>query len=365
MNSGFKLSMVVGLSAIFMSACNGPAATPSESEKSSEQPVSGSTSVQVDKKNEQKLEVPGRREGNELTHATEVYGPTFVREGSYYIDLKIVPWSSYWYPFAEDYLYRGDSSPLRKYDLYFAATKSAPSHAALAEEKVHAEREFVAWAGRCNAWAIASVMEPEPYLAQPVTLNGITFSTADLKALLVMSYDRVEGISQFGQRNNGDEKSIAEDIYPDQFHQVIMKELFEKRRPIIMDKDLGIEVWNVPVYKAEVNLLRDQANPFLIHVNAALVGAAPLDPGTDPNGRVSKNVIYSYTYDLYGYPQVDGSIKVEYGLWTGDSIKSHPDFLWTLPEEKKRKSMNTELKTEIVDEIIKQAKQTRPSSLFF
>jgi hypothetical protein len=332
------------VSLVFLSSCG-----------SSEVPKNPQTpAVHVETKDH--LIRPNRKEGSEFTKATDMYGPIIAFEGNSWVDLKISPWAYSWLPVSDDFLFRGTDSPLRKYDQYIAKVKGTPGKAAEYEQKNIYRVDAEPWAGRCHAWALASVMEPEIKINKSLVVDGITFTESDLKALMVVTYDNVSGLVQFGQRMNGDEKSVPDDIYPDQFHRVLQKELFERRRPFIMEKDLGMEVWNTPIFKAEVTTLKDPNDPYVLHVKASLVGAAPLDASPDADLPARRNVVYEYTYDLYGYPQADGSMKVIYGLWTGDSIRNHPDFLFGLPDEKVRKSWNPEVDVNVVDELVKKAK---------
>jgi hypothetical protein len=254
-------------------------------------------------------------------------------------------------------LFQEETSPLRKYDLYLEKTTGVAGTSADYEATRVSRAESQSWAGRCDAWALASILESEPILKHPVEVDGVTFSDQDLKALLILTYERVDHLIQFGQRFNGDEESVHADIYPEQFHRVVQMEIFEKKRPFIMDKEIGIEVWNVPVHKAEVVLSKDSTDRNVMHVKTALVGTLPLNSPMKADVQVRRNAIYEYTYDLYGYPQIDGTLKVIYGVWTGNSIRHHPDFLWALPESPQRRSGNEKIDVKKVEEIVKKAKE--------
>jgi hypothetical protein len=72
----------------------------------------------------------------------------------------------------------------------------------------------------------------------------------------------------------------------------------------------------------------------------------------DTVGTVVK--VYPYTYDLYGLPQADGSLLVKYGKWTGEAIRTHPDYLIGLPPEGQpiaHASMNKSLDLSVISEI--------------
>ena len=308
------------------------------------------------------IEAPNRKIGEGFTRATDLFGPAMVSEGNFYSALPISPWSAYWFPFSSDGLFRATDSVLKKYDQYVLKRRGVASHAAEIEEKEFYHPEGLGWSGRCNAWAMASLMSPEPYLSEPVVLDGVSFNSTDLRALLVLSYGDMDGMELFGQRFNGDYKSTPEDIYADQFHRLIQRKLFEENKPVIMDKDSGVELWSAPIFKADIQIRQDPVDSYRVHVRTALMGLSPLDssnqdlgPASAHVGTLQKTVVFEYTYDLVGMPQWDGRLKVVYGEWTGNSISNHPDFLWSLPEGGIHRSENSEIEISMVDEIIARA----------
>jgi hypothetical protein len=295
---------------------------------------------------------------------TDTYGLAHVREGSFFAEAKIKPWSSYWFPHSDPSLYEPmngsrEPSPLQKYDQWAKKAKKTDTTAAATEKAAMENSESDSWAGLCNAWSKASVMEKEPANRKPVDVDGVKFSAFDLKALLIKTYDNTVGFQNFGHRFNGARSDDFNDILPDQFHRVLQAELFEKGRPFIMDRDPGIQVWNVPVYKAEVVMARDPSNPNIMHVRTT-VGTAGTRDDTDYIGTWQVN--YEYFYDLYGITAADGSFEVRSGVWTGASLDNHPDFVTVIPEKTVRQSDNAQLKTEWVDEILEKARKA-PSLL--
>jgi hypothetical protein len=281
-------------------------------------------------------------------------GPLRVAEGDAEAESDVRPWSAWWLPVNSTYLFEGEKAPLRKYDAYVKKARGRDGLAAEYEKaKVH-DPNSISWEGSCDAWATASLLEPEPVAA--VERQGIRFGIGDLKALLVKSYQRVPGKKQYGQRFEGTRGSVYDDIYPEQFHRFVQAQLFERRRPFVMDKDPGIAVWNTPVWRALLQLRRNVADPRVMHGYAALWGADPWVRHYDEVG--TRTVIFEYTYDLYGHPRPDGTLDVGFGVWTSlepriDAVNYHPDFLTTLPEKAVgRTSGNPELDPSVVDEIL-------------
>lgn len=282
------------------------------------------------------------------------YGQLMVREGEFEAEAPQRPWSSWWYPVRDSYLFESTppgNSPLEKYDRWIHQNQQEvprESHAAEYEKKKLYDPNAGPWEGLCNAWSAASLLMPEP--VSPVTSQGVTFSVGDLKALIVKNFERVEGLRQYGQRFNGDRIGVFDDIYPEQFHRVLISELFEKKHPLILDKDPGLPVWNTPVWKAHSRLTHDTSDPRVMHVTTWIFGGSPFVESYDYVGTLS--VILEYTYDLYGELTQEGAFKVMGGVWTGSSLDDHPDFVTVIPENAKHSSSNPEIRWDDVQEIL-------------
>ena len=283
---------------------------------------------------------------------TRDYGPLRVQEGEFEVVSERKPWSSWWYPVRNAYLFQGQGgelSPLEKFDLYSVKARGRKTHAAYYERDNLYDPVAVAWEGLCHAWSIASLMEPEP--TRPLVLKGVSFGVGDLKALLVKTYEEVDGLKRYGQRYDGDRLSQYDDIYPDQFHRFVQAELFEERRSFIMDKDPGVAIWNTPIWKAFLKITHDPDDLKVMHVTTWLTGASPFVDRYDFVGTLP--VSFEYTYDLWGDPQADGTLAVRYGEWTGTSRDYHPDFVTPMPDSAlPHRSKNVELDLAGVNEIL-------------
>ncbi|MBR57600.1 MAG: hypothetical protein CMH54_06020 [Myxococcales bacterium] len=106
------------------------------------------------------------------------------------------------------------------------------------------------WYGHCNAWAAASVMDPEPRYRTEV--DGIPFEAADVKALLTETWMEAHS-SFFGSRNDYDKDSAArekinfKDVTPAAFHIFFADQVGNKDRSFVIDRYTGSQVWNQPV----------------------------------------------------------------------------------------------------------------------
>ncbi|MDI1476495.1 hypothetical protein [Polyangium sp. y55x31] len=272
-------------------------------------------------------------------------------EGEFSAEATIKPWSSWWFPTVDDFLFaakNGELSPLQKYDLYSSTFQHKTTTAAAYEREKLYDARADSWSGLCFAWALASIMEPEPN--KPIVHGSLRFKVGDLKALLLKTYEAVTDTPTVGDRNDGEWNDVYADILPHTFHRVLVVELFKNRRPFIIDRDPGHEVWNLPVYKAITKITRDTRARDVVHVRTVLFVATPDVKTYD---YVGANVTTrEYTYDLNGAWE-GRRFVVRGGVWTENSRWDHPDFVVLRPNEVKRASFNPQIDVETVDAILK------------
>jgi hypothetical protein len=283
------------------------------------------------------------------------------REGVLAREESVKPWSSWWFPNNDDFLFapRGDRlSPLQRYDAYVQKTRGINPGAAAWEESQYNPALTDAGDGLCNAWSAAAVMEPEPNHAK--TVAGVDFDVIDLKALLIKSYEQLEGKRIFGKPFRQEGIDDLQDIYPEQFHRLLEVILIGKGQPFVMDTDPGIEVWNTPVSAAEIDLKKDATDPRTVHVLAKLWETLPSKDDQDLDFVGQRGFWAEYSYDLIGNPRDDGGLDVVYGVWTNttdgpipvNSYRFHPDFVTLLPATKVLGSRNPKIDPAIVQEIL-------------
>lgn len=324
-----------------------------------------------------------------LTSATRMYGESVInmnalpiRSGP--IDTGVRPWSSWWYPKNEDKLFRDDpaisehpNSTLGKYDLFRKLQwekerdSNGPAPISAADyENAHYRANSFSWEGLCDAWALASILYPEPktsiskaYNTGLFSTTHIEFNTDDLKALILKTYEGISsaGLTYHGQKFTGDADGwVFPDIFPDQFHRFIEASFAAKKMPFVMDHDPGIEIWNVPVYKVNylIDRVPNQSNSVFVKM---WVYSASSTAANEKNFLGSKEVIREYDYILAGTLQADGKLLVNSGFWVKmpnggvDSRRDHPDFVIELtdPSAITRKSHNPGIDPKEVDELIK------------
>jgi hypothetical protein len=315
-----------------------------------------------------------------LTAYTKDYGFTTIRTESLPVRsevalAKMKPWSSWWYPKKEDLLFSSSSpqtSTLSKYDKLrnFIAKKnrkqSPPS--AYEYEKKNFDSQSFPWEGLCDAWSLAAISHPEPTRGAAFLVDGemLEFSVGDLKALLLKTYESAsdQNLKYYGQKFSGNKKSwIYPDLFPEQFHRILEVELFQNQRPFIMDHDPGIQIWNVPVYKANYQMTAHPNRPNEVLVTAWVYSAEPLLSSLNRSEIGTKEAVREYNYVLTGFRNATGDLVINSGYWTKgasgtDSRSDHPDYIIQIldPTSIGRKSPNPEIDTALVDQLLEKAR---------
>ena len=241
------------------------------------------------------------------------------------------PWSGYWYPFGNNWLYTGDSSPLAKLDRVLHK-KGINSQITEAEKQRYAGFQPDSWEGLCDAWSLAAIMMPEPIAGR--TIEGEFFSIADLKAIYTFSHLRYSK-KQYGMSYRGDAETDGtfQDIKPEAFHKLALHFLGDENRAFVIDDMPGVQVWNKPLYRYRWLIWQDPTYDyaFLVRGYAWLVKERQQE--TEELTKNSDVVAPIYEYRLYvdkNYKK-DGAYRVVAGQWLGESFDNHPDSV-TVPQ---------------------------------
>jgi hypothetical protein len=230
------------------------------------------------------------------------------------------PWSGWWWPASDGIgptLFAANG-PLEKYDQYVAAvTGENPGTRAWEREQLYFPGNL--WAGHCNGFAAAALLEPEP--TEPREILGISFSIGDLKALLVdyhfadaagWAFPEAEGV----------------DLEPSDFHRMLLDWLQVGGKGFVITFDMGGgEVWSYPAYRFESEWAMDPDVPGVWRVKTTVWMAdmevptnfVGLKPFPGPGGK-------TFEYTLDGDPREPSG-----GAWTGASRQgrfAHPGRIW-------------------------------------
>jgi hypothetical protein len=233
------------------------------------------------------------------------------------------PWSGWWWP-ANDLVYGprlfDPDGPLARYDRYVEAL-GRPDPDTMEWERAEVRFSGIGWAGHCNGWAAAALLEPEPTVER--ILNGVTFSVADQKGLLTSYHFADAAAWAVGSEDV--------DVSPAELHRQMTRWIGGERMGAIFTfRPMGQEIWSYPAYKFETVIGPDPFEADLWHVRtvvwlvdnevaAGYVGARPW-PG--PDGKVLE-------YTLTGIdphnpkggewsPKTSGSFGRPFMIWYPD-----------------------------------------------
>jgi hypothetical protein len=233
-------------------------------------------------------------------------------------ELADLPWSGWWWPASASIgpTLFAPNSPLDKYDRY-VATVTGENPGTREWERKELNFPGSAWAGHCNGFAAAALLEPEP--SEPVTVLDITFTVADLKGLLVDYHFGDAAAWSFGEGG---------ELNPAEFHRMLLDWVGILGKGFVLTYDMGNgEVWSYPLYRFDSQWSIDEDEADLGHVTTTVwmadmdvppnfVGTRPY-PG--PDGK-------TFEYTLRGDPRQPAD-----GDWTGASQKgrfAHPGRIW-------------------------------------
>lgn len=165
------------------------------------------------------------------------------------------------------------------------------------------------WYGHCNGWTAAAIRHAEPQ--KSVTRNGVTFSPADIKALLAEMYMYCDTEFLGG---------IDPAINPATMHVIISNWLGRGKHPVGMDTTVGKEVWNYPIYSYAFKATPIDGNKKKQDVWLTVVYADSTQGEPDKAPTLKKHKYFHYSLDL------DDDGKVVGGSYFSDSDRI--DMLW-------------------------------------
>ncbi len=260
-------------------------------------------------------------------------------------EIKPSPWSGDWWSRKRGFLVKGweghTPSPFQKYDAYVSAVTGKNPGATNWEanpKNHHYNPNAESWEGHCNGWSAASILAPEPKITR--NRGGIAFEPSDQKAILSEQYMNCY-CSFHGNRYWGNEKDDRNDIYPDQFHRLLIENIASGKTAMVCDIESDRMVWNYPIYKFESTWSTGWFDDHKLKVKTTCYY---VNDDVKPEYIGTKWFAINYTYNLF----VDDKGNVISGEWTGDSKKNHPDFVW-IPTGDARVPANSTLENPCID----------------
>jgi hypothetical protein len=234
-----------------------------------------------------------------------------------------IPWSGWWWPaslqpYTPPYLFQANGA-LATYDAYVRAG-GAPSPDTQGWERQHIvfNDPTLFWAGHCNGWAAAALLEPEP--TAPVTARGMTFSVADQKGLLSDYHFSDSPLWEYG--------STTDALRPADMQRMVLQWVGGQHKGFVIDDfTASDQIESYPVYRFHIVYIPDPLDPNKTHVQLTLwmasyhvdsnfVGSTSY-PG--PDGQ-------RFDYFIYGPKESPTG-----GDWEGVSLvgkQGHPRFIW-------------------------------------
>jgi hypothetical protein len=250
-------------------------------------------------------------------------------------DAERYPWSGWWWPANHQVVgprLFDSSGPLAKYDRY-VETLGRPDPRTLEWEQAELVFSGLQWAGHCNGWAAAALLEPEP--TETRVHNDITFSVGDQKGLLTSYHFADSALWAVG----GEDQELS----PAELHKMLSSWLSGQRKGMIFTFRVnGDEVWSYPAFKYESVVGPHASRPdtwqvrttvWLIDndVPANFVGGRPWP---DAEGKVFE---YSLTGDPRNptggewAPETSGRFGRPFMVWYPDPARRNVDRQLTSP----------------------------------
>ena len=230
------------------------------------------------------------------------------------------PWSGWWWPATSKV--RGPhlfdlAGPLAKYD-QFVTRRGREDPRTLQWERDEIWLDSETWAGHCNGWAAAALLEPEP--TAPITAEGISFGVADQKGLLVAYHFADSALWLHG--------TPEQPLSPVDFHYRLVEWLGNGKKGFILTfrPNGDDEVWSYPASGFQLAMGPDPADPNVTHVQAT-VWLADNDVPADFVGlRPWRGGGQTYEYALVGPRDAPTG-----GEWTGRTALggfARPAIIW-------------------------------------
>ncbi len=141
------------------------------------------------------------------------------------------------------------------------------------------------WYGHCNGWTAASIRHAEPQ--NSVVRNGITFTPADIKALLAEVYMYAD--TEF---LGGEDHAIN----PGLLHVVLANWLGRGDHPVGMETALGEVVYNYPIYGYQATLTTQSDRQTEVKMDVTYAYNSNREVHKSP--QISKTMNFHYLLDV-------------------------------------------------------------------
>jgi hypothetical protein len=236
------------------------------------------------------------------------------------------PWSGWWWsvsgagPALDSF-----GGPLWKYDRAVLATRGeSPGTREWEASELSPAGLGLLWAGHCNGWAAAAILEEEPQT--PREFGGINFTVGDQKGLLSDLHFADSASWAYGGND---------DLNPADFHRMLLTWMGEQKKAMIVTFRIGDnEIWSYPAYRFQLQYGPDPKDPdwSVVETTVWLVDN-DVPPDFVGARHWPSNDGKEFRYRIKG--PVENPTD---GMWTGISENgrfSHPYQIWH-PEPRQR-----------------------------
>lgn len=163
------------------------------------------------------------------------------------------------------------------------------------------------WSGHCNGWVSAAIRHAEP--EQNVVRNGVVFTPADIKGLLAELYMYTDTEFLGG---------VDYAINPALLHVSVCNWVGRGKMPIGMEKAVGKEVWNYPIYAYASSSAKRGDDQVEVKINIGYVNSVNREYDRSPDNFTY--IYFHYLLDLNDKGEITG------GEYYRDS--NQIDMLW-------------------------------------
>ncbi|MCX6118035.1 MAG: hypothetical protein NT027_10870 [Proteobacteria bacterium] len=273
-----------------------------------------------------------------------------------------LPYAGSWYPQKTGGTSRdhGNGNVLQKYDQAFNNGENKAVKWEQDNHTVSSTDQSSSWAGHCNGFSAASSRHQEPKIN--VTRGSVVFTPKDIKSLLAEVYMSARFYFLGGNRcahpNGGVLPGPAsrldiyhmgecDDVNPGTFHTAITNWIGIKKYPVILDQSSKEQVWNYPHFKFDSTIQQNIApSEAMRQIKGVAESSYIFNPLAKKWSSVTTTVHFAKAYEkeyvqselkdtdrtaskTYTYIlELDGEGRIIGGEWTGESIQTHPDFIW-------------------------------------
>ncbi len=277
------------------------------------------------------------------------------------VDTAKTPYTGSWYPQKSGGTSRdsGNGNVLQKYDKAFHNAENKAVQWEQDHHTVSTSDPSAGWAGHCNGYSAAASRHAEP--KKTVKRGDVEFFPKDIKALLAEIHMAAKfyflGGNRCGAANSSTLTSPGsredpfymgecDDVNPATFHTAFTNWVGIQKHPIIVDISSKEQVWNYPHFKYESTIETVTASQASQLIRGVEEPTYRFNSSAKGWRKVTTKVYYSHAYEkeylqselkeadkiaskTYTYIlELDAEGRIIGGEWTGESIQSHPDFLW-------------------------------------